>query len=237
MKTLTRCLSAVLFAALLSGPAAHLHAQATSDSPSSQRSKPSAGGGEHMDEPETNSDIEQYRHSSTVNAIARIAHVKTETAAQIFEDLNSGVLILAIAIFLWKMVPKMLRKRSETLEKELVQARLATDDANRRLAEVEARLLRLDSEIDAIRHQVEQEAVSDEQRIHAALETERERIVASAEQEIGAVQAAAQRDLKKFAANLAIDNAMRRIQLSTDTDRALVREFGKSLNKDSGGEA
>jgi hypothetical protein len=29
---------------------------------------------------------------------------------------------------------------------------------------------------------------------------------------------------------------MRRIQLSTDTDRALVREFGKSL-KDSGGEA
>ncbi len=51
------------------------------------------------------------------------------------------------------------------------------------------------------------------------------------------MQAAAQRDLKKFAANLAIDNAMRRIQLSTDTDRALVREFGKSLNKDSGGEA
>ena len=171
-----------------------------------------------------------------MNAIARFVHLKTETVAQIFEDLNSAVLILAIAIFLWKVVPKMLRKRSETLEKELIQARLATDDANRRLAEVEARLLRLDSEIDAIRQQVEQEAVTDEQRIHAALETERERIIASAEQEIGAVQAAAQRDLKKFAANLAIDNAMRRIQLSTDTDRALVREFGKSL-KDSGGEA
>ena len=171
-----------------------------------------------------------------MNAIARFVHLKTETVAQIFEDLNSAVLILAIAIFLWKVVPKMLRKRSETLEKELIQARLATDDANRRLAEVEARLLRLDSEIDAIRQQVEQEAVTDEQRIHAALETERERIIASAEQEIGAAQAAAQRDLKKFAANLAIDNAMRRIQLSTDTDRALVREFGKSL-KDSGGEA
>ncbi len=178
MKTLTRCLSAVLFAALLSGPAAHLHAQATNELSVFAEKSPRQEGGEHMDEPETNSDIEQYRHSSTVNAIARIAHVKTETAAQIFEDLNSGVLILAIAIFLWKMVPKMLRKRSETLEKELVQARLATDDANRRLAEVEARLLRLDSEIDAIRHQVEQEAVSDEQRIHAALETERERIVA-----------------------------------------------------------
>jgi len=214
-----------------------LRAQAADNSPAAKQGKPSAGGGDHMDEPETNSEVEQYRHSSVVSSIARIAHVKTETAAQIFEDFNSGVLIIAIAVFLWKIVPKMLRKRSETLEKELIQARLATDDANRRLAEVEARLLRLDSEIDAIRQQVEQEAVGDEQRIHAALETERERIIASAEQEIGAAQAAAQRDLKKFAANLAIDNAMRRIQLSTDTDRALVREFGKSLNKDSGGEA
>ncbi|MGD0369146.1 MAG: ATP synthase F0 subunit B [Acidobacteriaceae bacterium] len=237
MKTLTRYLSAVLFAALLAGAAVQLRAQAADNSPAAKQGKPSAGGGDHMDEPETNSEVEQYRHSSVVSSIARIAHVKTETAAQIFEDFNSGVLIIAIAVFLWKVVPKMLRKRSETLEKELIQARLATDDANRRLAEVEARLLRLDSEIDAIRQQVEQEAVGDEQRIHAALETERERIIASAEQEIGAAQAAAQRDLKKFAANLAIDNAMRRIQLSTDTDRALVREFGKSLNKDSGGEA
>jgi F-type H+-transporting ATPase subunit b len=134
------------------------------------------------------------------------------------------------------VLPKLFRSRSETLEKELVSARQATEDANRTLAEVEARLLRLDSEIDGIRRQVEQESVEDEKRIHAALEAERERIIASAEQEITATQAAAQRDLKKFAANLAIDNAMRRIQLSNDTDRALVREFGKSL-KNSGGEA
>jgi F-type H+-transporting ATPase subunit b len=134
------------------------------------------------------------------------------------------------------MLPKMFRSRTETLQKDLVAARLATEDANRRLAEVEARLLRLDSEIGSIRQQVEQESIEDEKRIHAALEAERERVVASAEQEIAAVQAAAQRDLKKFAADLAIDHAMRRIQLSNDTDRALVQEFGKSL-KNSGGEA
>ena len=158
MKTLTRFLSAALFAALLFSAAVQLHAQATSNAPAATQAKSQAGG-EHMDEPETSSDVEQYRHSGVVKAIARIAHVKTETAAQIFEDLNSAVLILAIAFFLWKMVPGMLRKRSDTLQKELIDARLATDDANRRLAEVEARLLRLDSEIDAIRHQVEQESV------------------------------------------------------------------------------
>ena len=90
---------------------------------------------------------------------------------------------------------------------------------------------------DAVRGQVELEAAEDEKRIHAALETERERIVASAETEIAAAQAAAQRDLKRFAADLAIDNAMRKVQLSDDTDRALIREFGKSLNKKTGGEA
>jgi len=163
--------------------------------------------------------------------------LKVETAAQLFEDFNSGVLILAIVWALWKFLPKMFRKRSEDLQKELVSARLATEDANRRLAEVEARLLRLDGEIEKFRLEAEQESVHDEQRIRASLESERERIIASAEQEIGAAQAAAQRELKKFAADLAIDHAMRRIQLSTDTDRALVREFGKSLNKNSGGEA
>ncbi len=172
-----------------------------------------------------------------MRAIAHYGHVSTETAAQIFEDLNSAVLLIAIAWALFKFVPKMFRNRSEKLQKELVEARLATDDANRRLAEVEARMLRLDSEVDSIRQQMERESVEDEKRIHAAMEAERERIVASAEQEITATQAAAQRDLKKFAADLAIDNAMRRVQLSSDTDRALVREFGKSLGKDSGGEA
>src|SRR6202012_4827012 len=128
-------------------------------------------------------------------------HVSTETAAQIFEDINSGALLGTILIVLWKVVPKLFRSRSETLQRDLVGARIATEEANRRLAEVETRLQRLDSEIDAIRQQVEREAVQDEKRIHAAMESERERIVASAEQEIAAAQAAAQRDLKKFAAD------------------------------------
>ena len=233
MKTTALILRAMLAFALLASPAARVVAQQTpASSPKAVAPK-----GEHMDEPETNSDIEQYRHSAIVQAIAHATGLKTETAAQIFEDFNSGVLLFAIGFALWKFLPKIFRKRSEDLQKDLAAARLATEDANRRLAEVEARLLRLDSEIETFRHQVEHEAVEDEKRIHATLEAERERIVASAEQEIAAAQSTAQRELKKFAADLAIDNAMRRIQLSSDTDRALVREFGKSLNKNSGGEA
>jgi F-type H+-transporting ATPase subunit b len=231
LKNLFRSHAAILLFALLAMPGARLFAQA-SDSPRAAAAASTA----RAEEPDAGTETEQYRHSSVVQAIARFAHLSTEATAQIIEDLNSGVLIVAIAFALWKFLPKLFRTRTETLQKDLIAARLATEEANRKLAEVEARLLRLDSEIGSIRQQVEQESIEDEKRIHATLEAERERVIASAEQEIAAVQAAAQRDLKKFAADLAIDHAMRRIQLSNDTDRALVREFGKSL-KNSGGEA
>ncbi|MGA8531163.1 MAG: ATP synthase F0 subunit B [Acidobacteriaceae bacterium] len=230
------CLAWVL-ASLPGVTAPRLHAQTNARPTASQSAARSVSKDEHMDAPEGENQIEQYRHSAVVQTIARYGHVSTETAAQIFEDINSGVLLGTILIVLWKVVPKLFRSRSETLQRDLVGARIATEEANRRLAEVETRLQRLDSEIDAIRQQVEREAVQDEKRIHAAMESERERIVASAEQEISAAQAAAQRDLKKFAADLAIDHAMRKLQLSTETDRALVREFGKNLNSGSKGKA
>lgn len=229
MRRMTRFFLSLLFLGLLAMPgAALLHAQ---------QGRAAGPNEEHMDAPENHSGIEQYRHSAVMQAIARRLHVKTETAAEIFEDFNSGILLFTIFFFLAKMLPKMFRNRSAALRRELVGAREATEDANRRLAEVEARLLRLDTEVEAIRRDVEQEAAGDEKRIHALLEAERERIIASAEQEIAAAQAAAQRELKKFAADLAIDQALRRIQLTADADRRLVRDFGKRLGGGSGGEA
>lgn len=236
MKKNTRIFIAFLLLALVGG-VAPCRAQPQSAQPQSAAQQ--ATRNEHMDAPETDPEMEQYRHSSMVQAIAHTTGLKVETTAQIFEDFNSGVLIVVILGFLWKVLPKMFRSRSENLQKELVGARKATEDANRRLAEVEARLLRLDSEIDAIRRQVEQESGQDEKRIHATLEAERERIVSSAEQEIGAAQSAAQRELKKFAADLAIDNAMRRIQLTAEADRTIIKDFAKRLGGGSsgGGEA
>lgn len=229
----------ILLVLLAFVPMARAHAQAAQPNSLAKQASATVAKAEHMDAPESGNSIEQYRHSAAVHAIARFTGLSTETAAQIFEDFNSAVILLCVAWLLWKFVPRMLRARSENLQKDLIGARKATEDANRRLADVEARLLRLDSEIDAIRRQVEQESVQDEKRIHATLESERERIVASAEQEIAAAQSAAQRELKKFAADLAIDNAVRRIQLTAETDRTLIRDFGKRLgrNNNSGGEA
>lgn len=224
-----------LFFGLCFAPAAWLHAQQPTFAPGNASAQAGTAPKEHMDEGASQNSIEQYTHSAVVQSIARHLHVSTDVAANLFEDFNSGVVILFIVWLLWKALPKMFRDRTERLAKELIEARRATEEANKLLAEVEARLMRLDTEIDAMRLQVEHEAAEEEKRIHAALESERERIIASAEQEIGAAQAGAQRELKKLAADLAIDHAMRRIQLSADTDRALVKEFGQKLG--SGGEA
>ena len=204
-----------------------LPASARAQQPAAQPA--AAPQGEHMDEPETHAQMEAFRHSAAVQSLARHIGLSTETTARIIEDLNSGILIAAILWFLFRFVPKAFRKRNETLQKQLLDARLAAAEANERLAVVEERLSKLGIEIDAIREQTERDMVNDEKRIQESLETERQRIIASAEQEIDAAGAAAQRDLKKFAAQLAVNRARQEIRLSPEDDRALIRSFGENL--------
>ncbi|WP_158751381.1 ATP synthase F0 subunit B [Acidobacterium sp. S8] len=189
---------------------------------------------EKMDAPETNSEEEHYRHSAAVQWIAKSIHTDTETAAKIFEDFNSAVMIIAIVWFLVKALPKAFRSRSEKIQKELLEARAATEDASKRLSAVEARLAKLDTEIDAIRKQAEHDSLEDEKHVKATLEEERKRIVESAEQEIEAFGAAAQRDLKRFAADLAVERAVQKIHLGADADRILVEKFTADLASTQG---
>jgi F-type H+-transporting ATPase subunit b len=176
--------------------------------------------------------VEAFRHARPVKMVARMTHMDEEATAKLFEDLNSAILIGAILWFVFRLVPKALRKRSETLQKQLLDAHLQTTQANERLTAVEERLSKLGIEIDAIRQQTERESVEDEKRIYESLEAERERIVASAEQEIEAAGASARRDLKKFAAELAVDRALGRIHLSADDDNALIHAFAEGLKRE-----
>jgi len=166
-----------------------------------------------------------YRHSATVQWLANALHLDVETAAKLFEYINFAVIVLALGIPLFRMLPKVLRKRSETLSHELESARTATADANTRLAAVEAKLAGLDAEIEAIRKQVDVEMREDEARAKASIGEETARIVAAAEQEIQVAAASIQRELKEFAADMAIEGALSRLVLNAETDRALIAEF------------
>jgi F-type H+-transporting ATPase subunit b len=170
-------------------------------------------------------DENEYRHSPVVQSLARMLHLPLETAARLFEFINFAILALAIGIPLARVVPKLLRKRSDALRHDLESARKVTADADERLRAVEARLASLDQEIAEIRTRVEEESRNDEARIKASIEEESARIVAAAEQEIATAAAQARRGLRHFAADLAIEKARRQLELTPEIDRALIAEF------------
>ncbi len=160
-----------------------------------------------------------------VHTLARVLHLDVETTARIFEFINFAIVALAIIIPLLRVMPRIFRKRSETLRHDLESARKVTADANKRLSAVEAQLARLGDEIAQIRAHVEEESKNDEVRIKATIKEETSRIVTAAEQEIAAAAAHAKRGLRHFAADLAIEQAAKQLVLTPETDRALIAEF------------
>jgi F-type H+-transporting ATPase subunit b len=177
-----------------------------------------------------------YRHTPLVRSLAKLLHLDVETTARLFEFLNFAIVALAIVIPLARLMPQVLRKRSETLKHDLESARKLTADANARLSAIEAKLSSLDHEIALMRAQVEEEAKHDEARIKSTIEEESGRIVAAAEQEIVMAATQAKRGLRHFAADLAIDQAAKQLVLTAETDRALIAEFVGDATRNVAGE-
>lgn len=192
-------------------------------------------------EPEANSKMkkreaeegsEAFKKSPSVVALGAKLGMSPETASTAFEWFNFVIIAGAILYALGKMLPKTFRGRNETIQKGIVEARSATEEANSRLAGVEARLAKLDDEIAALRTQAEKDAVADQVRIAQAVEDEKHRIVQSAEQEIAAAQSHAERSLREYAATLAVQQAASQLNISSAQDSALVREFAGRLAKE-----
>jgi F-type H+-transporting ATPase subunit b len=187
--------------------------------------------------PEKPSQEEQeqaFLNAPIVHKIADLLHIPEPAARVGLLLLNFAIIFFAIAIPLSKTMPKVFRRRSQNLSHDLDVARKASEEARLRMAAVEEKLAGLDREVAAFRAQVEQESLDDEKRIKASLEEERTRIVASAEQEINAAAAHARRSLKSFAADLAIETASRQLNLTPETDRALIGEFIGQVSQQGG---
>jgi F-type H+-transporting ATPase subunit b len=170
-----------------------------------------------------------FKHSDSVRAFAKMFHLSAEAASMVFWSLNAVLLFVFVGYFLVTGLPKAFRSRRQQLDRQIVEARVATENAEERLRAVEERLSRLDSEIAAVREQAEHDSAHDEMRIKQAMEDEKKKIVASAEQEIASAGAAAERRLRKFAAELAVDRATSRLHLTEGDDRTLIQEFASSL--------
>lgn len=205
-------------------------AAAASANPSSYGAKGAARDAEN-DEQKM---LDVFRHAPIVAAIGRKMGLDVEVTARIFEALNFVIIALAIVLPLVRILPRVLRNRSESLHRDIQSAREATADAGARLSAVEARLAGLAEEIAKFRAQVEQESREDEKRIKASIAEESARILSSAEQEIAAATAQARRGLRHFAADLAIGQAEKQLVLTPETDRALISEFIGEVARNGG---
>jgi F-type H+-transporting ATPase subunit b len=186
--------------------------------------------------PKTQEEQEQaLLHAPIVQSLARMLHLNLDTTIFLLLGINFAIIFFAVAIPLARVMPKIIRKRSQTLSQDLETARAATADAQSRLSAVEAKLAGLGEEMQKFRNQVEQDSIEDEKRIKASLGEESARIVAAAEQEIGVAAAQIRRGLRDFAADLAIDQAARQLNLTPETDRALIAEFVAGVSADAAG--
>jgi F-type H+-transporting ATPase subunit b len=200
---------------------------AQAPSASGQSSTPEAQSPEaNQEEKDTN---EAYLHSASVKWIAAKLGMSTETAATTFQVVNFTILAGLVCWFLFKTMPGVFKARNTAIQKHLVDARTATEEASARLSSVEARLSKLDEQIAAMRAQAEKDSAADELRIKASVEEEKQKILAAAEQEIGAATTQAQRQLQQYAAELAIEQAARKLVVSAETDRLLVQSFARRL--------
>jgi F-type H+-transporting ATPase subunit b len=175
-----------------------------------------------------------FKHSASVRTVGKWLHLSPDQASMVFWGLNFLILAGVLGYALLKGLPKAFRNRRQLIEKQLVEARAATEQANLRLRSVEERLARLDTEIAGIRDAAERETARDEQRMKAAMEEERRKIVIAAEQEIDSAGAAAERRLRQFAAKLAVERAEARMHLTEADDRALIRDFAAQVGRNGG---
>ena len=183
---------------------------------------------------EAASEDDQFKHSPSVQFVAKLTGLDLEHAYWICVLLNFAVIAAAIFWLSKKNLPGLFRKRTASIQKAMEEARKASEDANRRLAEIEARLSRLDGEIGGMRAAAEKEAAAEEQRIKAAAAEDARKIVESAEQEIAAAAKSARRELTAYAADLAVSLAKKQIRVDAATDQALLRNFAEQLSANGG---
>jgi F-type H+-transporting ATPase subunit b len=232
VQRLKNLVPALMLAAALFVPAPHARAQNAS---------PTNSGGGRLSSPEAQSneanqgevdENEKYLHSPSVRALGAKLGMNAEQAATAFTIANFVVLAALIGWLLLKTLPKTFRDRNTAIQKHLVDARTATEEASVRLNIVEARLSKLDEQISAMREQADKDSAHDEQRIKASVEDEKQKILAAAEQEITAATTLAQRQIQQYAAELAIDQAAKKLVVSAETDRLLIQSFARRLTGD-----
>ena len=124
-------------------------------------------------------------------------------------------LALVIAILIWgtrKPLARFFSARTQLIREQLAEAQRARAQAEARLAEMEARMSRLDDELTEIQASAEKEAREEYQRLVAAAEQESGKMLERTRQEIESMVRAAKQELRIHTAELLVKMAEENIR-------------------------
>jgi len=169
------------------------------------------------------------KHSAMVQRFGKLFGLNAHEAHLLALWLNFAIIVFLVLWLARKSVPALWRKRGESIQRALEEARTASKDASRRLSEIESRLQQMDVEIGRMQLSAEKEAEGEEERITKAAEEDIRKVVESASQEIAAAAKQAHRELSTHTADLAVALARRQIHVDVNTDQVLVRNFASKL--------
>ncbi len=178
------------------------------------------------EEEEEHSDL---KHSAMVQKIAKLTGMSVHSAHLLALIVNFAIIVILLVWALRKTVPGIMGARNESIQRALEEARRASQEASQRLDGVEKRLRQLDVEIGQMQASAEKEAETEEGRIKKAAEDELRKVIEAAEQEIAAAAKQIRRELSIHTADLALALARKQINVDSNTDQVLVRNFAAKL--------
>jgi ATP synthase F0 subunit b len=142
--------------------------------------------------------------------------------------------IILIYIFRNKIhIGQVFDDRAATIVKELEQAKRDKEEAQQKLAEVEARLSRLDQEVAGIKQESEREAERERQRISEAAAADAEKLKQTAQREIEGAMKAARTELRAFVADNSVQMAetIIRREIRPDDDKRMLNKYIDELSE------
>jgi F-type H+-transporting ATPase subunit b len=146
---------------------------------------------------------------------------------------NFAILAAGIGYLLAKQAGPYFTSRSIEIRKGIEEAKKLREDAEKRAAEMDARLASLGAEVEAMKKSSREEAEREGDRIRQETGREMAKIQANADREIAAALKAAQMELKSYAGQLAIDLAREKVRerMTPADQETLVRNFVTDLSR------
>lgn len=144
---------------------------------------------------------------------------------------NLLIFVLALVYLLRRPLSESLAARREAIRRELMRAQEERAVAVAKLKEVEARLVNLDSEVEALRAQALKEAAEERERMTRSTEEELRKLREQAQREIEGAGKAARQELRRYAAEQSVRLAEELIrgEMQTEDDARLMSDYVENL--------